>query len=184
MITVWRKFVGWKLLEHFLNNPTKEFYLKELSRILDLSPASAKNYCDLYEQDQVLISIKRANARMFYLNNDLPLVKAVKRFYFLMRLNEEKSIKEFIKLNPHIISLVLYGSYSSGDYDEKSDVDFFVLSDTKINRKPLLKLQKSLGKQVQLTVMPLVKWLSIKDRKDNFAASVLLNNIPLCGAEL
>ena len=56
MLTVFRKFVGFKILEYFLKYPTAETYLKELAKKLQISPRSVKIYCDLFEKKGIIKS--------------------------------------------------------------------------------------------------------------------------------
>ncbi len=184
MLQEWKKFVGWKVLEHFLAHPTKEFYIKELARILKISPRSAHIYCLLYEKDNILSSERKANARMFKLNNELSFVKSLKKMYFLAVLNESGVVSNIEKKNPEIISLAIYGSYSSGTYDEMSDLDIFVLSDKKINRESVVQLEKHIGKKIQLTEFSLAQWTAMKNKREVFTVTVLANNTLLHGVEL
>lgn len=184
MLTEWRKFAGWKVLESFLNAPYTPVYIRELSRLLKISPRTAQVYCKLYEKDKILKSEKKANAKLFFLNNDVQLVKSLKKMNVLMKLNEVRFVEHVIKKNPRIISMALYGSYASGEYDGLSDFDILVLSDEKIDRRPFVKLQNVLRKRMQLTSFSLSDWISMKNIKDSFALSVLSNNLVLWGAEL
>ena len=181
MLSEWKKYVGWVVLKHFLEHPTEQFYIKQLSRILDISPRSAQVYCSEYEKSKILISKAVANAKMFKLNNELPSVQALKKFYFLEILHEFDLAKK-VEI-PGLISLALYGSYASGTYDEKSDIDFLVISNEKIQRTEFVKLQKKLGKTVQVTEVTLAEWIQMK-KKDPFVARVLSNHVLLSGGML
>ena len=48
MIKDLKKYQGINVLSFFLGNPTLEIHLKEISRRLKISPATAKRFCDLY----------------------------------------------------------------------------------------------------------------------------------------
>jgi predicted nucleotidyltransferase len=184
MLSEWRKFAGWALLEHFLNNPNRESYIREIARSLDMSPRSVQVYCDLYEKDSIFLSEHKARVREIRLNNELPLVKGLKRAYFLVRLNESAALKAVVEKNPGMISLAIYGSYAAGENDERSDIDIFVVSDRKVDRTPFLKLEKELAVTIQLTEMNLAKWISLKKKRDRFADSVLTNCIVIHGVRL
>ena len=47
LIGVFRKFVGFKLLEYFVTHPSCEVHLKELARRVRVSPRSVKIYCKM-----------------------------------------------------------------------------------------------------------------------------------------
>jgi len=184
MLLQWERFAGWKVMRHFLEHPSQEVHARAISRMTKLSPRSTHIYCGIYEKDGLLVSERKANAKMLRLRNGSPAVAALKKFYFLEKLQEMHMAENAAGRNPKMISLALYGSYASGEYDEQSDVDILVLSDTKADRQPFVKLQSVLGKNVQLTELPLAEWIGMKNRKDAFALSVLANNVVLYGARL
>jgi hypothetical protein len=184
MLSEWEKFAGWKVLRHFLENPSGEFFIRETARALKLSPRSAHIYCNVYEKDGILLTEKKANARMFRLNNSLASVKALKRFYLLSLLEEMRVAEKVIAGNPDTITIAVYGSHASGEYDEKSDIDFIVLSEKKLDRGAFVTLQKKLGKQIQLTELTIAEWTGMKRKNEAFALAVLGNHIIIHGARL
>lgn len=184
MLSEWEKFAGWKVLRHFLANPSTEFYIRELARSLKLSPGSAQIYCNAYAKDGILISENKANAKMFRLDNSKPVVKAIKKFYFLERLESLSFTEQVVKTNLGLITLAIYGSYASGEYDEKSDIDLLVISDNKTNRESFIKLQKTLGKSIQLTEFTTAEWLSKRNKNEPFIISVIHDHIILFGGRL
>ncbi len=184
MLKEWEKFAGWKVIRYFLEQPTQEIHIRELARQLKISPRSVQIYCNKYLEEGALSCEKKANARMFMLQNDNAAVRALKRFYWIARLGGMKFVEKTVAKNPALISLALYGSYSSGDYDEKSDMDFLVLSNIQIDRGPFLELQKKLEKNVQLTELTPAKWGKLKSKKDAFASSLANNHIVLWGARV
>lgn len=174
-------FAGIRILHYFLGHPSERIHLKELCRKLALSPLTVKTYCDEFLGMDWLLEERRANLRIFCLNNEHFVVKALKRAYFLEKLHTEKA--ETITAEG-AISLALYGSHASGEYDEGSDVDLLVIGRREqINHVALKSLEKNAGKQVQLTVFPLDKWEKNK-AKDPFMLSVLRNHMLIKGAPL
>lgn len=174
-------FAGIRILHYFLGHPSKRIHLKELCRELALSPLTVKTYCDEFLENGWLLEERRANLRIFCLNNEHFVVKALKRAYFLEKLRAEKI--EAITAEG-AISLALYGSHASGEYDEKSDIDLFVVGRREqVNHAVLKSLEKKIGKQVQVTVFPLDKWEKNK-ASDPFMLSVLRNHVLINGAPL
>ena len=64
---------------------------------------------------------------MFFLNNELPLVRELKKAHFLLTLDELRFVKRFLESNGGTVSLAVFGSYAEGTQDEGSDVDFLVI---------------------------------------------------------
>lgn len=174
-------FAGITVLCWFLEHPTKKLHLKELCRELDLGPLTVKTYCDEFFKIGWLMEERRANLRILWLNNESFVIKSMKRAYSLEKLRREKIEKI---AGDGIISLALYGSHASGEYDERSDVDLLSIGrKEQINYTAIKALEKNIGKQVQLVVFPLDKWERNK-HKDPFMLSVLKNHVVLKGAPL
>jgi predicted nucleotidyltransferase len=184
MLNEWKKFAGWKVLEYFLAHSSSEFYIRQLSRLLKTSPRSVQIYCNSYAEDGLLFVENKANVRMFWLDNSKPIVRSLKQFNFIRRLEELNFTEQILKSNPNMLTLAIYGSYASGNYDENSDIDILVVSDKKFDRSQLTKFQQVLGKQIQLTEVTTAQLFSLKNKKDLFLASVINNHIILFGGRL
>ena len=176
-----KEFSGIKILRWFLENPTKKIHFKDLCRLVKLGPPTVKKYCEGFMEFGWLDEERKANLRIFSLDNKNFVVKAIKRAYFLeclKRAEIEKVVTE------NVTSLALYGSHSSGEYDEKSDIDLIVVGRKEnVEYKRLEQIGKRLGKEIQLTIFSLEKWEGNKN-VDTFMISVLRNNVLLRGAPL
>lgn len=176
-----RSFAGVKVLGWFLEHPTEKVHFRELCRQLRLNTLTVKSYCEEFLKNGWLLEERHANLRIFYLNDGHFAVNAMKKAYFLEKL---RTLKITSAVDETIISFALYGSHASGEYDEKSDVDFLVVGRREgVDSDMLKKLERKLGKSVQLTVISLEKWERNKE-SDPFALSVLKNNVLLRGAPL
>jgi len=181
MLTTFRKFVGVKVLEYFLIYPTENTYLKELAKKLQISPRSVKIYCDIFEKEGIIIREIKGNMHIFKTNNDNFRVKEMKRAYFinlLAELNIEKIAEESV-------SITVYGSYASGNFDEKSDIDILVIGDEKnVKRELVVDIMKKIEKEIQLSVIPLIKWEKLKKENDHFVKNIIRSHVLIKGAEL
>jgi predicted nucleotidyltransferase len=181
MLQEFRKFVGNKVLEYFITHPSTEIHLRDLSRRLEISSGSARSYCNLFERDDILHLKRKGNLKLFSLNNDNIVVRELKNIYYVILL-KEFSIE---KLVGNYISLAIYGSFASGEYDERSDLDILIIGEEKdVNKDKILTLQESLKREIQLTVIPYYKWEKMKKEGDRFVENILRNHILIGGAEL
>lgn len=181
MLKIFECYAGIKVLNYFLKNPTVEIHIKGLSRELNISSATSKTFCDKFGAQEFLISKKIGNLKLFSLNNDSIYIKEMKRLSSLM-LFRDLGIEE---LFDDYISFVIYGSYASGDYTEKSDLDLLLLVNKKgVNRDKLLKFEKKTGIEVQLTELPYYTWEKDKKGNKNFCREVLAKHILIGGEEL
>lgn len=182
MLSEFRKFRGWNVLEFFLSNPNTKIHINKLARELKIGPQTSNRYLRLYEAETLLDSESIGNVIQFYLNNRHPLVKELKRLYFNLLLHENNFINNLIQHNPSIINLLLYGSHASGEYSEKSDVDLLVISQNKeIDISAVKKLEKQLNKEVQVSVYTIGEWRKLTKKDDPFIKSVLSKHILLYG---
>jgi predicted nucleotidyltransferase len=177
-----QSFSGLRVLEWFLASPSRRIHFKALCRELGLSPLTVKTYCEEFVAREWLVEERQANLRFFRLNNEHYSVKAFKRAFFaeLLRAQDAGAI-----VSEGVVSFALYGSHASGEYDEKSDVDFLVVGRKELVDYDSVKaFEKKTGKRVQLTAFPLASWEERKDKRDSFAFSVLKNHVLLKGVAL
>jgi len=185
LIELFEKYVDWKILAHFLNNPTTSFHIKELGRILKVSPGSASTAVKKFESDGFLTKEQKGLAHLYKLNVEHPATSPMKRAYGAIRVLEMKPIEKFFKIDENIISLALIGSYSDGSYDEKSDLDFLVITPSKEDFGELgTKLETEFGARVNITVFKLAQWRQFARRRDALYKRIVENHVLLHGSGL
>lgn len=181
MINEFSKFVGNKILRWFLFHPTASVNINELARELEVSPGSVKRFADLLCREHIVDMKKIGTAHMFTLNNSSHVVKELKKTLMVMKLWEEK-IEE---LAPNAISLAVYGSTASGNFDEKSDIDILVIgTEQEVDYTLVSEIETKVGHELQVTVIPYYEWENRKGKGDPFVLSVLARHILFAGAEL
>jgi predicted nucleotidyltransferase len=179
---IWsEKFVGLKVLGHFLTHPSEEIHLKELSRVLEISPGSAKKYCDDLAAAGLIQESALGNLRLLRLNRDDFAVRGMMIACHLFHF-KELGIEN---LAEGCTSFAIYGSFASGNFDELSDLDLLVIGEeADVKRDRILAFQEMLGRSVQLTVLPYYRWEALKKEGDGFAESVLRDHVLVKGVEL
>ncbi len=181
MIKEFNKFIGFKILNWFVENPTKEIHIKGLARTLNISSSTSKYYCDLFTKDNILTLVKIANLNLFRLNNISFYVKELKKTLSLVALKE--AIKE--KIAKKAISIAIYGSYASGEYNENSDLDILIIGkNLDIDKDFTIKLEKKLKREIQLTIMSYPEFEKMKEISTAFVKEILSNHILIKGAKL
>jgi len=134
----------------FLKNPTKKFYLMEISKLIQLAHTSVKRDLDiLVKLKFVNKEVDKKGMRKFpiYFANISNDFKDKKKIYNLDILFQSKLINYLEeKLMPK--SIVLFGSYSRGEDIESSDIDVFVECDRE--NLDLTLFEKRIGRKVQL----------------------------------
>lgn len=121
MFKILNNFKGFSILEFFLKNPNKSVGIRELAKILKISPSTTKYYIDNFLKEEILINKNEKHSKQTQLNNNNLIVKEMKKLYVLDKVKELNLEKEIN--NPFYI----FGSCSNGTYNENSDLDIFVI---------------------------------------------------------
>lgn len=177
----WQKFKGWKVLEFFLENDEK-IHVNGLAKRLKISPGTAQLYLTEYEKQGILEKEKIANIVAYSLK-DSALSRELKKTFFISKISV--LIEEFLKENPGISKLALFGSHAKGTFDKKSDIDLLAISqDKKLELGALKKMEKNLEKEAKIQAFTFAEWKGLLKKKDSFALAVVKNNVTLFGGQL
>ncbi|MFH1669751.1 MAG: nucleotidyltransferase domain-containing protein [Candidatus Woesearchaeota archaeon] len=169
-----------KILDLFLDNPTRELYLREVAREVNVSPSTSKIALDMLEKEKLVIKMVRANASFYRLDIDnkrnIELKKA-KNIDFILRSGFIKRIEE---QNPSVISITLFGSFAKGTNTKDSDIDILIISQKKISYS-IIDLE---GIEINMIQFTPVEWRK-KAREDRpfyhdiiMTGNALKGNIP------
>jgi len=181
MIQELRKCAGNTILEWLLVHPTTPVSINELARILLVSPATVLRYIRSMEESGLVVTRAAGTAHLITLNSDSPLARPLKAGAILLLLWDTG----ISRVAPGAISVALYGSMASGNFDEKSDIDLLVLgTDADVDRDLLLRIESETGHTVQLTVISWPGFEALKEKHDPFIESVIANHLLIRGAAL
>lgn len=181
MIKEFEKYQGIHMLNFFLENPDLEVHIKELARRLKISPATSKKFCNFFNKNKILLSEKKGNSIFFKLNNQDNYVKLLKKTYLISKVrdNWKRVAVDGLK------SVVIYGSCSSGESSDTSDLDILLITRNRnIDTSFILNFQKKMKKEINVTKMTYPEWERLKKKRDPFAKEVLENHFVIQGGEL
>jgi DNA-binding MarR family transcriptional regulator len=65
LIELFKKYVQWKILAHFMENPNTSFHIKQLARELAVSPASVSSAVKSFEKDGLLLKEEKGLAHIY-----------------------------------------------------------------------------------------------------------------------
>ena len=138
----------YRVMSVFLGSPTKGFGWKELSAKAKLGPPSTKKYIDEMKKDGVVIERKVAGRKLYFANRESRLYRLYKRLDTTLRL-EKSGIIDFLNREYGYPAIILFGSHSTGEAVEDSDIDIAVLTDSRKDAD-LKPFEKAVGKQIHL----------------------------------
>jgi len=138
------------ILDPIINEPEREFHVRELAKLVKKSPTTVSKYLKQLEKENILFSEKKLNHLFFKANTENQDFKNKKLFYNLIKIRKSNIIENFIKIyNPEAI--VLFGSFAKAENIDKSDIDLLIITPFKkeIN---LEKYEKILDHKIQLFI--------------------------------
>ena len=186
MSEMFSKYANWKILLHFIKNPTGEFYVNEVSGSLEVGRGTASQSLRLLASMGLLRRIERGNLCHYRLN-DCILTRELKRMYVISVLSRLGVAERLVGESPSILTVALYGSYSSGGWDEKSDIDLLVVTAGGQNVDYMQSIEEAsnvLGAEINVEAVPSSVWLNLRESRDAFYESIIRNHIVLYGGEL
>lgn len=127
------KSTTWKVLEIFFENPTREFHLRELSRLLKLSMPTIISATDKLAKEKLIIKTKGKVLTKVEADRENTNFSRYKRIYNLEAINRSGIIDYLSNMYNHPRCIILFGSFSRGDDIERSDVDIAVITKKKLS---------------------------------------------------
>lgn len=120
----------WKVFEVFVDEPLKMHYIKEISGKIKLAPTSVKNHLSELEKENLITKEKGERFYGFIANRENNDFLFYKRIFNIMKI-KESGLLEFLIKSIYPQTIILYGSYLSGEDVEKSDIDLLIISKVK-----------------------------------------------------
>ncbi len=162
-------------LKPFLEQPSREFNVREIARILKVAPATASKMLKLFSEKSILKEKKERGFNLYKSNLEEDLYRDIKIFYTLRKVKESGLIESIDKfyLKPIII---LFGSAAYGLDTETSDLDFLIVSENTKKIENLDKFEKILKRRIQLFIVK-----DIKDLKNDHLINNVINGIKIQG---
>jgi predicted nucleotidyltransferase len=159
-----------RVLELMFNFPTKRFYLREISRIVKISPSAVSRALRELETEGMLISVKKVTYEV-RANLSNQSFKNMKRVHNL-KMIYASGLFEYLIDNFPLGTIVLFGSYSRGEDIEKSDIDLAVIN-SKEKKLDLEGYEKKLNRKINLEFLNLEK--ISKELRDSIINGIVLN---------
>ena len=124
-----------KVLSMYTRGYDKEHYIREVSRIMQISPRTSQLILSDLEKKGILTSKQRGKTLLFSLNKQNPIAKAYvklaedyKLVAFLSENNEVKYLLEELGEIDDEAIFAIFGSYAKGTRKKDSDFDLFAVS--------------------------------------------------------
>ena len=174
-----------QVLSLFTNDFNSEYYIREVEKLLKISPRTAQLILKDLEDKGVIESKIRGKIRTYkiklseFTRRYLIFVEQYKAISFL---EKKLLIKEIIeKITPHIKGIgIIFGSYVKGLEKKGSDLDIFIAGN--YNNEEIKKVSKNLGIDISIKCYPL-KTFEKNMAKDILLKEVLKNHVVFLNVE-
>ena len=159
----------------FLEEPTREFNIREAARILKISPATASKELKKFVKKGLLTGRNERMLSLYKANLENDLYKDLKIFYTMRKIKDcglLEALNRFY-LKP---TIVLFGSSAFGVDTETSDLDFLVISENTKEFSELKKFEMKLKRKMQFFIVK-----DIRNLKNRHLINNILNGIIIQG---
>jgi len=176
---------GLQIISLFTNGFDREYYIREVERLLKISPRTAQLILEDLESKGILESKVKGKIKSYKLKiNELSkrYFTFVEQYKSIALLEKDLLVKEIIeKISPFINGMgVIFGSYAKGIAHKESDLDIFVVGD--YEKEEIKRVSRNLGIEISIKCYPL-KTFENNVHKDILLKEVLKHHIVFKNSE-
>jgi predicted nucleotidyltransferase len=136
-----------KIMELFFEEPSKNFQLREVSRLTKIAVTSVRKYLKELQKENLIKVDKKTLYKSYRANQQDTLFKFYKQQTIIQQLYSFGLI-DYLEENLYPKCIVLFGSVRKGEYVKGSDIDIYIQADEKsIN---LSEFEKKLKHKINL----------------------------------
>ena len=141
------KYSRYRILQKFFDFPTKDFQMREISRITKISQPSVMNHLKALLKEGFVLKEKKGIYPTYRANRENELFKIYRKTDIIQRIYRT-GLSEHVYNSCMPNAIILFGSASKGEDIENSDIDFFIQSSEK--KIELKKYEKLLNRKISL----------------------------------
>lgn len=162
------------ILELFFSDSEKEYYLREIGRILGKEPGVFQKDINKLVESGILFSRFRANSRFFELNKKYHLYKELKSIFF-KTVGVEGRLKEILKNIKNIDIAFIFGSYAKNKEDSFSDIDLMIIGDPNEDFlvEEIFELEKRINREINYHIFSRKELKDKVKKKNSFIKGIL-----------
>jgi len=174
-----------QVLALFTDEFSSEYYIREVKKLLKISPRTAQLILEDLENKGVIESKTKGKIKAYkiklseHTKRYLVFVEQYKTIAFL---EKDLMIKEIVeKITPNIKGIgIIFGSYVKGIEKKGSDLDIFVVGN--YDKEEIKRISKNLGIDISVKCYP-IKIFEKNINKDILLKEILKNHIVFVNAE-
>ncbi|MBU4308688.1 MAG: nucleotidyltransferase domain-containing protein [Nanoarchaeota archaeon] len=176
-----KKVTAPKIVEQFINNYNKKYYLREFADLLKKPHQTIKPYVEQLVKENILIKNQRKNLVEYELNFKN------KQIYNYLVISEKEKLTERLNKNPLLKILfeklssffmqntfVLFGSFAENN-EKKLDIDLLIIGKTNLN-KAISEIEEIYNKKIHKIQIDNLNKLDMVLVKEIYKKHLIFNN--------
>ena len=162
------------LLTLFCLNPGKQFYVREIERLTNLSYISVSNELKNLQEFGLLKSKFNGNQKNFWIDEHFILYEELQKI-ILKTEGVTKTITDTFSLLKNVDFLFIYGSFASGKANVQSDLDLFIVGNASYDEliDIIVKNEKEIGRPINFTIYKQEDLVTRIKNQDSFIMNVV-----------
>lgn len=178
-----------KIIGLYADNYKKSIHIREIARKTNIDVKSIQLQLKKLERINVLSSILKGKNKEYTLN----LNSVITKYYLIMAegfisviyLKKHFLIKKIIdEIDKKIDDpLILFGSFVKGGHTKESDIDIFVISEKKIDKRMVLETSDLVNRDINIKSSNKTQFFSGLQNKDPLISEVVSNHVILKGID-
>ncbi|NOQ38341.1 MarR family transcriptional regulator [archaeon] len=160
-------------LKPFFEAPNTEFNVREIARILKITPATASKRLKDLKSTGFIKYRKERILDLYKADIDSEIYRNLKTYYTIQQLNDTGLIETINRfyLKP---AIVLFGSASKGMDTEDSDIDLLIITENKKHLPEQKKYEQKLKRKIQFFIHKNLKEIRNEHLVNNMANGITL----------
>lgn len=114
-----------KIMELFFEEPARNYYLREISRLTNIAVMTARKYLLELEKEGLVLKDKSTLYPSYKANDDSRLFRAHKQQAIIL-LIQMSGLIDYLEKETLPRCIILFGSIRKGEYTKNSDIDIFI----------------------------------------------------------
>lgn len=172
-----------KLLTYSFTHPDEQYYVREISAIIDDDPGNLSRELRKLEEEGLYASTVKGKEKFYSLNKNYPLFSELKTIISKTE-GVEGSLKDLVSRYKDVSCAFIYGSYAKNKENKTSDIDLVVVGKLAYDKftRDIRNLESRLNREINFTYYSEEEFVAEKRKKGGFLNLVVKHqNIILKG---
>ena len=158
-----------KLLSYSFAHPGENYYVRELSGLIDEDPGNLSRELKKLEKEGLFISFSKGKEKYYSLSKNYPLLPELKKIVS-KTVGLEGSLRDLVAGFKGISLAFIHGSYASGKEKKNSDIDLVVVGrlPEKEFTHQIRRLESRLNREINFTPYTEEDFLAERNKEGAF----------------